>query len=201
MQQNHYHDSSPLQLHGKTWKETHPVVNTFTSCSPTNKLHSMASQVLSMEMFINTWLVMSKVLADSPRPSRQLPEVMTQNKTHVCTKCRSYPSHVNLGPSCGLHTAYLIHIKGNFNRPILVNLCHEVLWVLWDFIGTDALMLWIQPKFIINTLFHTCWCFISGFTSWMSTSHLIKIRITLPTKKDLSELRTTSTPQNARQRL
>jgi hypothetical protein len=35
----------------------------------------------------------------------------------------------------------------------------------------------------------------------MCTSHLIKIRITLPTKTDLSELRTTSTPQNAWQRL
>jgi hypothetical protein len=51
------------------------------------------------------------------------------------------------------------------------------------------MMLRIQPEFIIYTILHTLRCFINRITSWMPTSHLIEIRITLPTKKDMPDLR------------
>lgn len=78
--------NSIFQLHSKAWKETYPVVNTFISCSPTHKLHCMASHVVTMEMLVDTWLVVCKVLPDRPRPCYHHWELMILNKTHLWTK-------------------------------------------------------------------------------------------------------------------
>jgi hypothetical protein len=75
---------------------------------------------------------------------------------------------------------YLINSECNFNWPVLINFCHDILGIRVDRICSDTIVLWSLPKLVpIYTLFNTLWSSVCWLTTRMRTTNFIKVWVTL----------------------
>lgn len=79
---------------------------------------------------------------------------------------------------------YLKNVKGHFNRAIGVELSHKILRFHGHLVRTDAKMLRLDPKLIVYALLLAPRCLICRVATWVTAPYLIKVWITLHTKKN-----------------
>jgi hypothetical protein len=75
---------------------------------------------------------------------------------------------------------YLINCERDFYRAILVDLCHDVMWIRLYSVCIDAEMFLLLPNLVLHLAFlFTHRCIISRFTTRMLAALLIKVWIAL----------------------
>jgi hypothetical protein len=88
--------------------------------------------------------------------------------------------HTNVRTRPISNQIYLVNCERDFYRAILVDLCHDVMWIRLYSVGIDAEMFLLLPNLVLHLAFlFTHRCIISRFTTRMLAALLIKVWIAL----------------------